>query len=119
MRGRILDYAVDLRRGSPTYGRHVVVELTAAGGEQLFVPVGFGHAFLTLEPEVEVAYKVSDRYAPECDGGVVWDDPTIAIDWPLQGGEPTLSAKDKALPRLDDFESPFEYDGAPLSLEQD
>lgn len=114
VRGRILDYAVDLRRGSPTYGRHVAAELSAENGDQLYVPVGFGHAFVTLEPDVEVAYKVSDVYAPDCDGGVLWSDAAIGIAWPLPPGGPTLSAKDAQLPTLAQFESPFDYDGAPL-----
>lgn len=114
VRGAIMDYAVDLRRGSPTYGRHVAAKLTAEGGEQLFVPVGFAHAFVTLEPDVEVAYKVSDVYAPECDGGVIWNDPTIGIAWPLPASGPVLSDKDQRLPTLSDFDSPFEYDGHPL-----
>ncbi|CAN5211072.1 dTDP-4-dehydrorhamnose 3,5-epimerase [soil metagenome] len=114
VRGSILDYAVDLRRGSPTYGQHVAAKLTAAGGEQLYIPVGFGHAFVTLEPDVEVAYKVSDVYAPDCDGGIVWSCPTIGIDWPLPASGPVLSDKDKILPTLAEFDSPFEYDGLPL-----
>lgn len=113
-RGRILDYAVDLRKGSPTYGEHVVAELTADNGDQLFVPVGFGHAFVTLEPDAEVMYKVSDFYAPECDGGIRWDCPTIGIDWPLPASGPVLSPKDELLPHLADFDSPFAYDGTPL-----
>lgn len=114
VRGRIMDYAVDLRKGSPTYGQHVAAELTADNGHQLFVPVGFGHAFVTLETDVEVIYKVSDVYAPDCDGGVAWNCPAIGIDWPLPEGGPTLSAKDMALPALADFDSPFIYDGRPL-----
>lgn len=114
VRGSILDYAVDLRRGSPTYGQHVVAKLTASGGEQLYVPVGYGHAFVTLEPDVEVAYKVSDVYAADCDGGVRWDCPVIGIDWPLPASGPVLSDKDKILPTLAEFDSPFEYDGRPL-----
>lgn len=114
LRGAIMDYAVDLRRGSPTYGRHVSAELSADNGEQLYVPVGFGHAFVTLTPEAEVAYKVSDIYAPDCDGGVRWDDPDIGIPWPLPASGPVLSDKDRALPLLRDFDSPFAYDGRPL-----
>jgi dTDP-4-dehydrorhamnose 3,5-epimerase len=113
-RGSIMDYAVDLRAGSPTYGRHVAAELSAENGDQLYVPVGFGHAFVTLTLDAEVAYKVSDVYAPDCDGGVRWDDPAIGIDWPLPAGGPVLSDKDKALPLLRDFHSPFAYDGRPL-----
>jgi dTDP-4-dehydrorhamnose 3,5-epimerase len=114
VRGAIMDYAVDLRRGSPTYGHHVAAKLTADGGEQLYVPVGFGHAFVTLQPDVEVAYKVTDYYSPECDGGVRWDCPTIGIDWPLPASGPVLSDKDKLLPTLAGFDSPFDYDGQPL-----
>jgi dTDP-4-dehydrorhamnose 3,5-epimerase len=116
LRGRIWDVAVDLRRGSPTQGQWVAAELTAEGGEQLFIPAGYGHAFLTLEPDTEVAYKVDAFYAPEADGGVRWDDPDLGIDWPLNDAEPGLSDKDQRLPLLKDFVSPFDYDGQPLSL---
>jgi len=115
-RGAIRDYAVDLRRGSPTYGHHVEAELSAANGDQLYVPIGFGHAFITLEPDSEVIYKVSDVYAPETDGGIAWNDPAIAIDWPLPAEGPTLSGKDQILPMLAAFESPFDYDGEPMRL---
>ena len=114
VRGSIMDYAVDLRRGSPTYGRHVAAKLTAESGEQLYVLVGFGHAFVTLGPDVEVAYKVTDVYAPDCDGGILWSCPTIAIDWPLPASGPVLSDKDNRLPTLAQFDSPFDYDGRPL-----
>ncbi|MBS7543123.1 dTDP-4-dehydrorhamnose 3,5-epimerase [Ancylobacter oerskovii] len=115
LRGSVMDYAVDVRRGSPTYGRFIATKLTAEGGEQLFIPEGFAHGFLTLEPDVEVAYKVSDIYAPHCDGGIAWNDPEIGIDWPLPAGAAAiLSDKDRALPLLRDFDSPFAYDGQPL-----
>lgn len=114
LRGAIMDYAIDLRRGSPSYGRHVAARLSASGAEQLYVPVGFGHAFITLEPDVEVAYKVSDVYAPDCEAGVIWNDPALAIDWPLPDSGPVLSNKDEVLPTLASLESPFEYDGTPL-----
>ena len=114
-RGRLIDYAVDLRRGSPTYGRYIAAELSSENGQQLFVPVGFGHAFMTLEPGTEICYKVDDYYSPDCDGGIRWDCPDIAIDWPLSGPA-VLSDKDAALPTLCGFESPFAYDGIPMRL---
>lgn len=113
VRGRIFDVAVDLRGGSPTYGQWVGAELSADNGHQLFVPVGFAHGFLTLEPDCEVTYKCSELYAPAHDGGVRWDG--AGIDWPIPGDvTPELSAKDATLPRLADFDSPFDYDGHPL-----
>ena len=114
-RGRIMDYAVDLRAGSPTYGKYVSAELSADNGDQLFIPVGFGHAFITLEPDCEVIYKVSDYFAPDCDGGIRWDCPQIGINWPLHGKEPNLSPKDSNLPLLAEFCSPFAYDCNPLT----
>ena len=113
--GRIMDYAVDIRRGSPTYGHHVAAELSAENGWQLWVPVGFAHAFVTLEPDCEVVYKVTSYYAPQNDGGIRWNDPTIGIKWPLPAGGPALSPKDEKLPLLADWESPFPYDGVPLA----
>lgn len=114
VRGSIMDYAVDIRKGSPTFGQYVSAQLTADNGLQLFVPIGFAHAFVTLEPDVEVAYKVTDFYAADCEGGLVWDDPDIGIDWPLPATGAVTSDKDAVLPRLTTFDSPFEYDGAPL-----
>lgn len=114
LRGAILDYAIDLRKGSPTYGRWLSAELTEQNGQQLFIPVGFGHAFVTLTQDAEIAYKVSAGYSPESDGGVRWDDPQIGIDWPLPPTGPTLSDKDKILPFLSGFDSPFDYDGEPM-----
>jgi dTDP-4-dehydrorhamnose 3,5-epimerase len=113
VRGRIFDVAVDVRAGSPTYGRWVGAELSAENGHQLFVPVGFAHGFLTLEPDCEVTYKCSDTYAPDHDGGIRWD--SAGIDWPLPAGTaPELSAKDVKAPALAGFSSPFAYDGRPL-----
>ena len=101
LRGSVLDVAVDIRRSSPTFGRHVTVTLTAADGNQLYVPTGFAHGFLTLENDVHVAYKVSARYAPETERAIRWDDPELAIDWPRPGGAaPVLSDKDAAAPIL-------------------
>jgi dTDP-4-dehydrorhamnose 3,5-epimerase len=102
LKGAIYDVAVDVRPGSATYGRWVAAELTAAGGEQLFVPRGFAHGYCTLEDETELFYKVDGQYAPELEGGVAWDDPDLAIAWPLAGA-PVLSDKDRKLPRLKDL----------------
>lgn len=116
LRGSIFDIAVDLRRGSPTYGKWVGATLTADNGAQLLVPIGFGHAFLTLEPDCEVAYKTSDFYAADCEGALAWDDPAIGITWPMPAGQkPALSSKDEGLPGLAGFDTPFEYDGEPLA----
>ena len=104
-RGAILDVAVDIRRGSPGYGRWIGVELTAENGRQMLVPQGFLHGFVTRAADSEVQYKCSDVYAPECDGAVRWDDPQIGIDWGVS--EPVLSAKDSAAPGFRDFVSPF------------
>lgn len=115
-RGRIIDYAVDLRNGSPTYGKHVSTELSHENGHQLYIPAGFGHGFVTLEDATEVSYKVSDFYSVDCDSGVRWDCPDIAIEWPVGQADAILSDKDRALPLLEHFESPFTYDGKPLEL---
>ena len=105
-RGRILDVAVDARRGSPDYGRWVAVELSAADGRQLYVPKGFLHGFVTLTEECEVQYKCTDYYAPECDGAVRWD--SVGIDWGVR--DPILSDKDAQAPDFAAFESPFAYE---------
>jgi len=110
-RGRLFDVAVDIRRGSPTYGKWAGEELSFENGKQLLVPKGFLHGFLTLEPDTEIVYKCSDYYAPDCDGAVRYDDPGIAIDWPLDGGAPVLSDKDAAAPLLAGFDTPFTYGG--------
>jgi dTDP-4-dehydrorhamnose 3,5-epimerase len=115
VRGRIMDYAVDIRQGSPTYGRHVAAELTAENGWQLYVPIGFAHGFVTLEPDCEITYKVSDYYAPAHDAGLRWNDPAIRIAWPLPPSGAVLSPKDVRLPLLAEFDSPFPYDGEPLA----
>lgn len=100
LRGAIIDVAVDLRRSSPTYAQHVAVELEEGDGRMLYVPEGFAHGFCTTRAATEIAYKVSDLYAPECDGGVAWDDPAIGIDWPVAPRDAVLSEKDARLPRL-------------------
>ncbi|MBC7736799.1 MAG: dTDP-4-dehydrorhamnose 3,5-epimerase [Candidatus Saccharibacteria bacterium] len=106
-RGAILDVAVDFRAGSPLYGRWIGVELTPQNGRQLLVPKGFLHGYVTLLPETEVQYKCSDIYAPDCDGGVRWNDPQIGVDWGV--AEPVLSAKDAEAPWLEDVTSPFAW----------
>ncbi len=109
IRGRIFDVAVDIRRGSPTYGRWVAAEISAAAWNQILVPVGFAHGFVTLEPDTEVVYKVTAPYAPEHDRGLAWDDPDLAIAWPLDGIEAILSEKDTRHPRLADLPAAFSY----------
>ena len=98
--GAILDVAVDLRAGSASFGRHVAVRLDAEGGEQLFVPAGFAHGFCTLAPDTMVAYKVDAYYSPGNDRSLLWNDPALAIDWPVSEAEAELSAKDLRAPRL-------------------
>ena len=112
LQGSVYDVAVDLRVGSPGYGRYDGATLTAAGCEQLFIPRGFAHAFCTLEPDTVVAYKVDALYAPECDSGIIWNDPTLAIRWPVAAAEVVLSEKDQRLGRFADFDSPFSYQGS-------
>lgn len=102
-RGVILDVAVDVRLGSPTFGQHVAVELSAENGKQLFIPKGFLHGFVTLTADCEVQYKCTDFYAPDCDGSVAWD--SLGIDWGVSA--PVLSAKDLAAPAFADWQSPF------------
>ena len=108
-RGAIWDVAEDVRRGSPRYGQWVGVDLTAEGGEQLFVPKGFLHGFVTRTPDCEVQYKCTDYYAPDADGSVAWD--SLGIDWGLDGA-PVLSDKDRAAPAFGDWTSPFHMEGA-------
>ncbi|SFI10088.1 dTDP-4-dehydrorhamnose 3,5-epimerase [Albimonas pacifica] len=107
VRGAILDVAVDLRKGSPTYGRHVAAEISAEAWNQILVPVGFAHGFVTLTPDVEVIYKVTNYYAPAHDKGLLWSDPALGIDWPLPPGGPILSDKDKVQPTLAEIDAPF------------
>jgi dTDP-4-dehydrorhamnose 3,5-epimerase len=108
-RGAIFDVAVDIRRGSPTYGRWTGIELTPENGRQFFIPKGFLHGFVTLSPRTEVQYKCSDHYAPACDGSVRWD--SLDIRWPLAAA-PILSPKDATATAFADFESPFVFGDA-------
>ena len=104
--GAIFDVAVDIRKGSPTFGQWVGYELTAENGFQLFVPVGFAHGFVTLRPNSEIIYKCTDYYAPETESAVLWNDQDIAITWPING-DPILSEKDKNAQSFMDLDSPF------------
>ena len=113
-RGRVLDVIVDVRNGSPTYGKHVSVELSFESGHQLYIPVGFAHGFLTLEDDVVIVYRVSDYYAPACDKGIRWNDPDIGLSLPVRDGDLIISDKDRNLPLLNEFVSPFSYNGIPL-----
>ncbi|PZX13489.1 dTDP-4-dehydrorhamnose 3,5-epimerase [Palleronia aestuarii] len=106
-RGALLDVAVDIRAGSPTYGQWVGVELTAENGRQLLIPAGFLHGFATRADDTEIIYKCSDFYAPDCDGAVAWDDPEIGIDWGLSPDAAILSDKDAAAPLLSQIGTPF------------
>jgi dTDP-4-dehydrorhamnose 3,5-epimerase len=107
--GSVLDVAVDIRAGSPTYGRHVAVVLTAAEGNQLFVPEGFAHGFCTLEPNTEVFYKVSRYYSREHDLGLLWNDPLLRIAWPVPEAGALLSDKDRRQPPLAELPQHFRY----------
>jgi dTDP-4-dehydrorhamnose 3,5-epimerase len=107
IRGAVYDVAVDIRAGSPTYGQWAAATLTAEVGEQIWVPRGFAHAYCTITDDAEIFYKVDGQYAPQTEGGIIWNDPDLAIPWPLDR-EPELSAKDKLLPRLKDL-GPVEF----------
>lgn len=109
-RGRLFDVAVDIRKGSPTFGQWVGEELSFDNGRMMLVPVGFAHGFMTLEPNTEIIYKCSDTYAPETEGAVRWDDPDIGISWPLKIANPQLSGKDKAAPYLWEIDIPFVFE---------
>jgi dTDP-4-dehydrorhamnose 3,5-epimerase len=105
--GSVLDVAVDIRKGSPTYGKHVAIELTGENKRQLFVPRGFAHGFLVLSDSATFAYKVDNTYAPEFDAGIRWNDKKLNIQWGLEESEVLVSAKDAELPFFLEFETPF------------
>jgi dTDP-4-dehydrorhamnose 3,5-epimerase len=110
-RGVLFDVAVDIRKGSPTYGKWVGYELSFENGRQLLVPKGFLHGFVTRAPDTEIVYKCSDYYAPECDGAVRFDCPQIGIDWGIDADSAVLSEKDAEAPFFRDFDSPFVWEG--------
>ena len=107
--GSVMDVAVDIRKGSPTYGQHVAVELTGENKRQLFVPRGFAHGFAVLSDTAVFAYKVDNRYAPESDSGIKYDDKELNINWGLTEDEVQLSPKDKKLTSFKDLDSPFKF----------
>ena len=108
VKGRVLDVAVDIRKGSPTYGRHVAVELTEENHRQFFVPRGFAHGFAVLSETAVFQYKCDNYYHPEADGGISIVDPSLGIDWQIDPADAILSDKDKKHPVLAEFETPFE-----------
>jgi dTDP-4-dehydrorhamnose 3,5-epimerase len=112
LRGAALDVVVDIRAGSPSFGRHVAVELSAVEGNQIFVPEGFAHGICNLVPDTLVAYKVTDYFDAACDAGIAWDDPDLGIDWPVEAARAILSERDLRLPRLSALDPvPFRYEG--------
>lgn len=107
VKGRVLDVAVDIRHGSPTYGRHVAVELSEVNHRQLFLPKGMAHGFAVLSDEVLFQYKCDEYYHPEAEGAIAWDDPTLSIDWRLPKNDVLLSEKDSHHPKFNEFVTPF------------
>ncbi|MBA5723735.1 dTDP-4-dehydrorhamnose 3,5-epimerase [Candidatus Liberibacter sp.] len=113
--GRVFDVVVDIRKNSPTWSHWVGLELSARNHLQIYVPVGFAHGFMTLEPNTEVIYKVTNFYSKEYESGIFWKDVSIGIEWPrLENIFPNLSEKDMLLSRLQELDSPFDYNGMPL-----
>lgn len=108
-KGRLYDVAVDIRKGSPTYGQSFGIELSFENGKQLLVPAGFAHGFVTREAGTEIIYKCTNDYAPETEGALLWNDPALAIDWDLSAADAVVSSKDEIAPTLADLDSPFFY----------
>jgi dTDP-4-dehydrorhamnose 3,5-epimerase len=108
-RGAILDVAVDIRKGSPTFGHHVAAELSAENWQQLWIPAGFAHGYVTLESHSEVIYKVTDYWFSACERGIAWNDPDLAIQWGISSAEAIVSDKDRTNPRLSELESFFSF----------
>ena len=113
VKGAVLDVAVDIRKGSPTFGRHVAVELTEENHRQVFIPRGFAHGFVVLSDEAVFQYKCDNFYAPQSEGAIAWDDPDLGIDWRIPADELVLSPKDLSNPLLKDVEGLFEYNENP------
>jgi dTDP-4-dehydrorhamnose 3,5-epimerase len=111
-RGAIFDVAVDIRTGSPTFGKYASATLSAEEGNQIFLPIGFAHGLMTLEPDTEVLYKVSNYYSPGHEISLLWNDPALAINWPSNGSEPVFSPKDESGIRIAELPPVFEYTGA-------
>ena len=109
LQGRVLDVAVDIRQGSPTFGKHVMVELTGENHRQFFIPRGFAHGFVVLSEEAVFQYKCDNLYAPQAEGAIAWDDPDLGIDWQVPADKVLLSAKDQCHPRLKDATDLFDY----------
>lgn len=107
IQGRVVDVAVDIRKGSPTYGKHIAVELTGENHRQFFIPKGFAHGFVVLSDTALFQYKCDEFYHPESEGAIMWNDPELGIEWPIKAEDIELSAKDELNPFLKDFESPF------------
>ena len=107
--GAVLDVAVDIRRGSPTFGRHVAVELSGENHRQLFIPRGFAHGFAVLSEEVVFQYKCDNYYAPQSEGALAWNDPALGIDWRIPAGDVLLSDKDQKHPSLEEAPELFDY----------
>jgi dTDP-4-dehydrorhamnose 3,5-epimerase len=109
IKGTVTDVAVDIRKGSPTYGRHVSIELSEDNKKQLYIPKGFAHGYSVLSESAIFAYKVDNIYAPECDAGILWNTPELNIQWGVNNDEILISIKDSKLPSFSDFESPFTF----------